>query len=119
MNLRRIIPFGQTQRRMTRSKLLEEIIECAAGVGGIARWRVAVGASGISGLPLDRGSRGKETARIAQVLFHDPFRNLLRTFKPLGGIEMTAVFATVEVGLALRALAVVVNFDRRRHDRAA
>ena len=99
--------------------LFEKIVKGVSRIRRIGRRGVAVSASGIAGFTLYRRTRHEEFALITQVFFGYALGNRLGAFKTCAGIEMPAVLAAVEVGLALRAAAFVVDFDGGRNHGAA
>ena len=75
--------------------------------------------SGIARFPLDRGSGCEELAMIPQVFLGNAFGNGLGAFKLSRGIEVAAILAGMQIGLAFRASAFEVDLHGRRNDCSA
>ena len=75
--------------------------------------------TGITRFPLNRGPGCKELAMIPKVFFGNAFRNGLGAFKLSRGIEVTAIFTGMQIGLAFRAPAFEADLRRRRNDHSA
>jgi hypothetical protein len=114
----------QALRSRGVSQLLEQFIECAAGILGIAgRRRSGDRAGGGCGrrrgktvggaLPCDCHPRRKQRAIVPLVLDRDPYRDWLEALKSRGRFEMRALLATVQIGITFRTHAVHVGAGRQ------
>jgi hypothetical protein len=102
-----------------RQLFLEKIVESAARIRGTNRRSLTVSAARIARFAFDRRACHEEVAFVAQILLRDSFRNRLRAFELCRSIKMPAVFASVQVCLTFRALAFVLDVNRRGNDCAA
>src|SRR5450759_1081243 len=102
----------------TGLQLFEELVEGAAGVVGVAR-RGWAGIGGGCGRRRRRARRAvarhgyprvKGDADVGLILHGDAHRDGLHALKPHGGLEMRALFTTVKLRVALRAVAGQIGF---------
>ena len=80
------------------SSILEQAVECFAGILGAGR------ASSGRGLLFNPHADGVELAFVAGIFLGDSFRNRLQALEPLRWIEIGALLARMQFEAALRAL---------------
>src|SRR5271154_6008499 len=104
---------------ITSALFLEQVFEGLPGVQR-ARWShrrggniVGLRVGGRSGVFLDRGSEGVKRAIVFYVFGSDTLGHGLRTLKAYSGIEKTALFATMQLKLALGASPFGVEAGRQ------
>jgi len=76
-------------------------------------------ASGIASLAFNGSPAYEVLAMIANIFFGDALENRLCALKSRAGVEMTAVLARPQIGLAFGAFALERYFQRRRDQRPA
>src|SRR5262245_965220 len=100
--------------------LFEQVIESAPRVRRICGrdCRNIPTSAGIPGFALDGCLRSEKLASIADVFFRDPFGNRFSALKTSARVKVLAVLTGMEVSLALWALTVELDVDRRRNNHA-
>src|SRR5258708_30865991 len=106
--------MGRKKKQVWRPVLLflEQVVESGAGVGGAARhrdrgWGGSVARRG--GIARDSHTRLEQLALVGLVLRHDPYGDRLEALKARRRLEVRALLAAVERGVALRAVTFPVN----------